>query len=119
MSEPSAARRPTAKGMGTGSFWLCPGVAGMFWDTFSVSVRAEASYEGDTFTCGVPAWPYLYTGKTHSKISTYASLVTASWLHSCQYQKVCNARASLEALPEGSVSSRIRKALLRWTTLAC
>ena len=64
MSEPSGARRPTASGMGTGAFWLWPGVGGMCWVTFSVSVLAEASYAGETFTCGVPACPYLHTGRT-------------------------------------------------------
>ena len=63
MSVPSDARRLTASGMGTGAFWLWPGVGGMCWDTFSVIVRAEASYAGDTCTCGVPACPYLHMSK--------------------------------------------------------
>lgn len=62
---PSDARRPTASGMGTGAFWLCPGVGWMCWATFSVSVLAEASYVGDTFTCGVPACPYLHACRAH------------------------------------------------------
>ena len=58
-SVPLDPKRPTARGMGTGSFLGCPGVAGVCWDAFSVSVLAEALYSGVTFTWGVPAWPYL------------------------------------------------------------
>jgi hypothetical protein len=58
-SVPLDPNRPTARGMGTGPFFGCPGVAGVCWDTFSVTVLAEALYSGVTLTWGVPAWPYL------------------------------------------------------------
>jgi hypothetical protein len=63
ISEPSEASRPTARGMGTGFLCAWPGVAGMCWDTFNVSVRPDASYTGLTFTCGVPACPYLHRSR--------------------------------------------------------
>ena len=71
---PSAPSSPIARGMGTGAFWACPGVTGVLWATLSVSVLAEESYTGITFTFGVPACAYLQAFGTRLDSSSKPSL---------------------------------------------